>query len=125
MLKTELLEIIANGENSGVEFKRDDIRPEQLAKEVVAMANFQGGRILLGVEDDGVISGIQRGDLEEWVMNVFQNKIHPMILPFYEEVKLDDDKTVAVVSFPIGISKPYVVRHSGKEEIYIRALLGE
>ncbi len=29
MLKTELLEIIANGENSGVEFKRDDIRPEQ------------------------------------------------------------------------------------------------
>ena len=29
MLKTELLEIIANGENSGVEFKRDDIRAEE------------------------------------------------------------------------------------------------
>lgn len=120
MLKTELLEIIANGENSGIEFKRDDIRPEQFAKEVVAMANFQGGRVLFGVEDDGRISGIQRPDLEEWVMNVFQSKIHPMILPFYEEVKLDDGKTVAVVSFPIGISKPYVLRHSGKEEIYIR-----
>ncbi|KMW71766.1 transcriptional regulator [Photorhabdus luminescens subsp. luminescens] len=120
MLKTELLEIIANGENSGVEFKRDDIRPEQLAKEVVAMANFQGGRVLLGVEDDGTISGVQRHDLEEWVMNVFQGKIHPMILPFYEEVKLDDGKLVAIVSFPIGISKPYIVRHSGKKEIYIR-----
>ena len=120
MLKTELLELIANGENSGVEFKRDDIRPEQLAKEVVAMANFQGGRVLLGVEDDGTVSSVQRPDLEEWVMNIFQNKIHPMILPFYEEVKLDDGKTVAVVSFPIGISKPYVLRHSGKEEIYIR-----
>ena len=120
MLKTELLELIANGENSGVEFKRDDIRPEQLAKEVVAMANFQGGRVLLGVEDDGTVSSVQRPDLEEWVMNVFQHKIHPMILPFYEEVKLDDGKTVAVVSFPIGISKPYVLRHSGKEEIYIR-----
>ncbi|WP_341327932.1 RNA-binding domain-containing protein [Methylotuvimicrobium sp. KM2] len=120
MLKTELLEIIANGENSGVEFKRDDIRPEQLAKEVVAMANFQGGRVLLGVEDDGTINGVQREDLEEWVMNVFQNKIHPMILPFYEEVKLDNGKRVAVVSFPMGISKPYVVRHAGKEEIYIR-----
>ncbi|MCA6219815.1 RNA-binding domain-containing protein [Photorhabdus antumapuensis] len=120
MLKTELLEIIANGENSGVEFKRDDIRPEQLAKEVVAMTNFQGGRVLLGVEDDGTISGVQRHDLEEWVMNVFQSKIHPMILPFYEEVKLDDGKLVAIVSFPIGISKPYIVRHSGKEDIYIR-----
>ena len=78
MLKTELLEIIANGENSGIEFKRDDIRPEQFAKEVVAMANFQGGRVLFGVEDDGTVSGIQRPDLEEWVMNVFQSKIHPM-----------------------------------------------
>lgn len=119
MLKTELLELIANGENSGVEFKRDDIRPEQMAKEVVAMANFQGGRLLLGVEDDGIISGIQRVNLEEWVMNIMQNKIHPLILPFYEEIKLDD-KSVAVISFPQGISKPYVVRDRGKEEIYIR-----
>ena len=47
MLKNELLEIIANGENSGVEFKRDDLRPEQLAKEIVAMVNFQGGTIAL------------------------------------------------------------------------------
>ncbi|USI87943.1 ATP-binding protein [Acinetobacter johnsonii] len=88
MLKTELLELIANGENSGVEFKRDDIRPEQLAKEVVAMANFQGGRVLLGVEDDGTVSSIQRPDLEEWVMNIFQNKIHPMILPFTKRLNL-------------------------------------
>ena len=28
--------------------------------------------MLLGVEDDGTISGIQRADLEEWVMNVFK-----------------------------------------------------
>ncbi|MEF3073494.1 RNA-binding domain-containing protein [Methylobacter sp. Wu1] len=120
MLKTELLEIIANGENSGVEFKRDDIRPEQLAKEVVAMANFQGGKLLLGVEDDGTVSGIQRPNLEEWVMNVMQDKIHPLILPFYEEIKLDEEKSIAVISFPQGISKPYVVRDRGKEEIYIR-----
>lgn len=120
MTKAELLEIVSNLESSGVEFKRDDIRPEQLAKEVVAMANFQGGMVLLGVEDDGRISGIRRENLEEWVMNVFQSKIHPMILPFYEEVRIDDDKKVAVISFPIGISKPYVVRHNGKEDIYIR-----
>ena len=34
MLKTDLLEIIANGENSGVEFMRDDVRPEQLAQKL-------------------------------------------------------------------------------------------
>ena len=120
MLKTELLEIIANGESSGVDFKRDDIRPEQLAKEVVAMANFQGGNLLLGVEDDGSIIGIQRENLEQWVMNVFGEKIHPLILPYYQEVKLDDGKRVAVVSFPTGTSKPYVVRHNSRETPYIR-----
>jgi len=121
MLKTELFEIIANGENSGIEFKRDNVRPEQLAREVVAMANFHGGKIFLGVEDDGSISGVQRPNLEEWVMQVVLDKIHPMILPYYEEVKLNDDKTVAVISFPQGVSKPYVVRNRGREDVYIRA----
>lgn len=120
MLRSELLEIIANGENSGVEFKRDDIRPEQLAKEVVALANLNGGRILLGVEDDGTISGVQRPDLEEWVMNVISSRVHPTLLPFYEVVKIDSEKSVAVISFPYGVSKPYVVRDRQKEEIYIR-----
>ncbi|MCI0556771.1 MAG: ATP-binding protein, partial [Anaerolineae bacterium] len=120
MFKAELFEIIANGENSGVEFKRDDIRPEQLAKEIVALANFQGGRVLLGVEDDGTIAGIQRDNLEEWVMNVIQDKVHPLILPFYEEIKIDEDSTVAVISLPQGISKPYVVRDGGAEKVYIR-----
>ena len=121
MLKSELLEIIASGESSGIEFKRDDVRPEQLAKEIVAMANLKGGRLLLGVEDDGSISGVQRPDLEEWVMDtVFAAKVHPMLLPFYEEVALDDGERVAVVTISEGPSKPYVVRHQGREEIYIR-----
>ncbi len=66
MLKADLLEIIANGEGSAVEFKRDDCRPEQLAKEIVAMASHLEGLILLGVEDDGKISGIHKEKLEEW-----------------------------------------------------------
>lgn len=121
MLKSELLEIIANGENSGVEFKRDDLRPEQLAKEIVALANFQGGKLLLGVEDDGAISGIQRADLETWVMDtVFGRYVHPLILPFYEEVALDDGKRVAVISLTEGTAKPYVLRNNAREEIYVR-----
>jgi ATP-dependent DNA helicase RecG len=121
MLKAELLEIIANGENSGVEFKLDDVRPEQLAKEVVALVNFQGGMILLGVADDGTIPGIHRTNLEAWVMDtVFSRFVHPLILPFYEEIQLNDDTRVAVISFSQGISKPYVVRHRDREDVFIR-----
>ena len=46
----ELLELIRNNENSGVEFKRDDVHPESLAKELCALANFEGGHVLLGVD---------------------------------------------------------------------------
>ena len=121
MTRSELFELITHGENSGVEFKRDDLRPEQLAKEVVALANFQGGRILLGVDDDGTITGIQRDDLERWVIDtVFGGVVHPMILPFYEEVQVDERHRVAVVTISQGAAKPYVVRHHGREDIYIR-----
>jgi Predicted transcriptional regulator containing an HTH domain and an uncharacterized domain shared with the mammalian protein Schlafen len=120
MLKSELYEILSNLENSGIEFKRDDIKPEQLAKEIVALSNLNGGKIFIGVEDDGTITGIQRGNLQEWVMNVFRDKVHPMIIPFYEEIEVDDKKRVAVISFPQGIAKPYVVRDKGREDIYVR-----
>lgn len=123
MTKAELVaEWIANGENSGVEFKRDDdLRPEQLAKEVVALANFRGGRVLIGVDDDGAVGGIQREDLEQWVMDtVFGRYIHPMIIPFYEEVRIDEHKRVAVVTVSQGVAKPYVVRDRDREDIYIR-----
>lgn len=120
MLKSELLEIIGSGENSGVEFKRDDIRPEQLAKEVVAMTNVQGGRIFLGVEDDGTITGLQRNDAEEWVLNVFRDKVHPLIIPYYEEVAVEPGKRVGIITLAAGISKPYVVRHNNREDVYVR-----
>lgn len=120
LLKSELIEIISNGENSGVAFKRDDIRTEQFAKEVVAFANVQGGRILLGVEDDGRIIGLQRANTQEWVLNVFRDTVHPLIIPFYEEIGCEAGKRVGVVTIAAGIAKPYVVRHHNREEIYIR-----
>ncbi len=121
MTMTELLELIARGENSGVEFKRDDVRPEQLAKEAVALANVQGGVILLGVEDDGSITGIQREHLEQWIMDtVFGRYVHPMILPFFEIFEFEGGRRVAVISLTPGTAKPYVVRQQDREEIFVR-----
>jgi ATP-dependent DNA helicase RecG len=121
MFRHELLELIANGENSSVEFKRDDLRPEQLAKEIVALANFKGGHILLGVDDNKNIVGITRPNLSEWVADtVFGRYVHPLMLPYYEEVTMDDGRRVAVITIGPEISKPYVVRENDRETAYIR-----
>ena len=121
MTRTELLELIANGENSGVEFMRDDLRAESLAKKITSLANSWGGRILLGVENDGTVSGIRRDNLEHWVMDaVFGRKVYPPILPFYAEIPVDERRRVAVIDIGEGANKPYAVRRGGREDIYVR-----
>lgn len=55
-----LQELLKQGENQRLEFKSEQINAAGLAKEMVAFANTHGGIILLGVEDDGTVSGIQR-----------------------------------------------------------------
>ena len=110
-----------NGPNSGVAFAPCTVDADRLATDAVAFANFRGGVILLGVEDDGAITGIQRHNLEEWVMDtVFGRYVHPMILPFFETVHVDAGRRVAVISLTQGTSKPYVLRLQDREEIYIR-----
>ena len=101
--RTDLLEIIRNGESSGVEFKRDVVQNHDLAKELVAFSNFEGGVVLLGVEDDGSVSGITRDKLEEWVMTACRDTVRPGLIPFYEVVKgVVQDKDVAVVRVSRG-----------------------
>ena len=103
MIKTELREILTYGENSGVEFKRDELRPEELARELVAFSNLEGGMVILGVEDDGTITGLKREKLEEWVMNICRDKIRPPIIPFFEIIRaIEKDKDVAIVRVPQG-----------------------
>ena len=40
----------------------------------------------------------------------------------YEEIKIDNIRTVAIITFPQGISKPYVVREGAAEKIYIETV---
>jgi ATP-dependent DNA helicase RecG len=123
MLKTELLELIRNGENSGVEFKRDDVQPDNLAKEISALLNLEGGHILLGVEDDSTVSGLVR-DLkaaEEWVMTVCRDHIQPGIIPYWERLSWDESKTIGVITLPADSpDKPYKGKRGSSWQIFVR-----
>ena len=113
MNKTKLLELIANDENSRVEFKRDDCRPDELAREMSALLNLEGGFILLGVEDDRQITGLARSrkEAEEWTMNIARQNMQPVINPIWTCIEMDDDKTVGVVELIADSSgKPYKAR---------------
>jgi len=120
MTKTELLDLIRNGESSGGEFKRDTIENRALAKELVAFANLSGGCVLLGVDDDASVVGITRPNLEEWVMQACRDKIRPEIIPFYEVVRdVEPGKDVAIVQVERGWSVHHVW-HDNHRTYYIR-----
>lgn len=120
MTKTELLELIQNDESSFVEFKRDDIGPRDLAKEMVALSNGDGGHVFLGVEDDGTISGVQQKNLEEWVMTACRDKIRPPIIPSFEMIKdVSEGNHVAVISVDPGWTVHHVL-HNAHRTYYIR-----
>ena len=123
MNRTDLLELIRNGENSSVEFKRDDVRPDSIGKELSALLNFEGGHILLGVEDDGSVSGLTRSreDAELWVMNIAHLNIQPSFIPSWYPFTLDDGKEVGVVGLSADSpGKPHKAKRGTAWVTYVR-----
>lgn len=96
----DVMDIIDKGENPYVEFKEDNIKPNDLAGEIVSFANMEGGTILIGVSDSGELKGILDNNMEEKVivsreelMRLFQasGAIHFDISPVNNTSKRDLD----------------------------------
>ena len=107
----ELLELIGRGEDSRTQFKRsqDVTNAKSLAGEMVAFANFKGGKILIGVDDNGLIMGLSPEDIHrinQLISNTASGCVNPPINPETENVSIDN-KLVMVVTVPEGVSKPY------------------
>ena len=123
MTRTHVLELIANGENSSAEFNRDDVRPEDLAKDMSALLNLEGGVILLGVEDNGSISGLTRNrkDAEEWLMNIARNNLQPETIPVWTSMTTQDGRVVGVIKLLADSpGKPHKAKRAKAWVTYMR-----
>lgn len=137
MTKTEFFELLAGGENSGIEFDTDGVDNRALAKGLVAFANLQGGRLLLGVDDDGRVRGLSPCDrtaeagtgesgrrthrrLEERVMQTCRDIIRPAVYPYFEVLRdVLPGRDVAVVRIVRGWSVHHVC-HDRHRTYYVR-----
>ena len=121
MNRAELLDLLRGGENSTVEFKRDVVQSHDLAKELVAFLNLGGGVVLLGVEDDGSISGTTRDAVEEWTADLCRSKINPSVMPTLSWVRdAEPGRDVLAVHVAVGPDKPYARIHNNHRTYYIR-----
>jgi ATP-dependent DNA helicase RecG len=106
-LRQELL----NGEDSTRQFKRHLPGRSDLAKEITAFLNTRGGRMFVGVDDDGTICGVQPEDLGQVFDNAISNACSDGIRPpcgvLTENVRTGEGMVV-VIEVPDGPSKPYL-----------------
>jgi len=133
MERERLLELIRGGENNRTEFKtaimlRDT---EEVAGQLVAFANRNGGQILFGVKNDGTIEGksIDADEEVTRVSNVAKNNCSPEVEFSFDYTKLDEGD-VLVIDVKRRRRAPHAVVDRKHHEIagrtyYIRAANGK
>lgn len=113
--------MIFDGEGVKLDFKKTITNCEKIAKTLVAYANHKGGRLLIGVADDGTITGVKAEDEEKYMITKAAHfYCKPALEPRFEEVYVDD-KLVLVVEIKASDLKPhYALGEDGKWWVYIR-----
>lgn len=96
---TELIEKIMLGEDSTIEFKREIPQRNSLADEIAAFANTQGGIILIGIDDNREIVGIEPQNLdnvEKTIVEICEDSIEPAVPIFTEKLRIDDKNLLKI-----------------------------
>ena len=121
MHKTNVKKLIFEGEGVTVDFKKTITSCEKIARTMVSFANNKGGKLLIGVADDGTIKGVKSDDEERYMITKAAHLFsRPALEPTFEEVYFDD-KLVLVVDTPASELKPhYALAEDGKWWAYVR-----
>src|ERR1700674_4104767 len=103
----DLYELIENGENSEVEFKRKFSSPEKIAKEMIAFANTRGGKILLGIDDNKEVIGVESEKGEAELIDMAANFFCEPDIKYTIEIKHIYRLDVVIVHIKESKTKPH------------------
>ncbi len=87
-------------------------------KAIVAFANCEGGKLYIGVQDDGTVSGLDDPDgASLLVSNMVRDAIKPDLTMFlHYETLTADGKRIVVVDIQQGTERPYYIA----KKVYVR-----
>ena len=120
-MKQEILKIIKQGENERVEFKKSF--SDDVIISLVAMSNFKGGKVLLGVDDKGKTIGVKisKESLQKWT-NEIKNKTQPYLNINACQINFKDKIIVVLetMEFPlkqVSFKNRYYIRKNNSNHI--------
>lgn len=104
------------GESQFVEFKRAAVEAKHLAEDLVALANADGGTVLIGVEDDGSISGIEgyRSNVDELLRSPYIHCVPPV--EAHSDMFMVEDRTVLA----LNVAYSTQVHETTGKAVYLR-----
>ena len=97
--RADLEQLIALGEGYTLEFKRSGT--SHLGRELCAFANASGGRLLIGVDDQGAIAGVANHNRLKSAVQSIARQIEPAVL-----IDIESVENVLVVTIPEQHNKP-------------------
>lgn len=103
-------DLIAEGEHQQQDFKFEITSSRKIAKTLVAFANTDGGRLLIGVKDNGKISGIKT-DEEYYMIEAAAALYSKPEIPFESHHRIAEGKTILEVTIRPSEEKPHYARN--------------
>jgi predicted HTH transcriptional regulator len=105
---SDIINLLDQGEGQAVEFEKNVPSADDLARDMVAFTNSDGGKIIYGIDDKNKhLIGLNIDEaFPGWVMEIGNTRCTPNIHPVVEIVE-KSDKKLAVISVPEGDEKPY------------------
>ena len=99
-------ELIAEGEHQEQDFKFEITSSRKIARTLVAFANTDGGRLLIGVKDNGKIKGIQ-SDEEFYMIELAAHRYCKPEIPFLTTTHTIDGKMILEVTVEPSPERPH------------------
>jgi predicted HTH transcriptional regulator len=120
----DIKKLVLEGETDILEFKKKANFPEKIVKEIVAFANTRGGRLLIGVDDDGTVTGVKNYEEDIYSLNeAITNYCIPSIKYQLDVVKMNEKRAVLHYNIYESKDKPHYVKdgYQGKNrKSYLR-----
>jgi predicted HTH transcriptional regulator len=113
--------LIAQGEHQHLDFKFEIADARKIARTFVAFSNASGGKLLIGVNDNGTIAGI-RSEEERFMADTVANTFSKPAIAFRLKDWTIAGKKILEIVIAEGGSKPYFAQdENGKWLAYVRS----
>ncbi|TVQ94533.1 MAG: ATP-binding protein [Bacteroidetes bacterium] len=119
-MSSYIQKLILQGEHQKQDFKFQVNDSRKIARTISAFANTDGGKLLIGVKDNGVVAGV-RSDEEFHMIEAAAQMYCKPEMDFACRTWNVDGKTVLEIDIPVLDSKPcFAESENGKWLAYIR-----